>query len=253
MNIRHFFRLLSLLGLTGTAFASEKELVSFTFYHFPPKMVIEGDRMSGERFDEMNKIAEEAGYSVNWIKTSLREEGDMLDAGRRAFCATGRAFTYDRADRWVFLPYVQDELPPVIFVTRLGVAGIIRSHASSEAVLHDENLRGSFLENFVYGAEIDRFLETKPAWIIQPAADVFQVIDMVRIRRADYTMVPTHNWRAYIRERGGETGDLLAIDAPDLQFSRRIYLVCSKATSTTVRDRLGAAMRRLGYPMATLD
>jgi len=76
---------------------------------------------------------------------------------------------------------------------------------------------------------------------------------MVRTRRADYTMVANHNWRAYMAERQGDTGELLAIDAPDLQFSRRIYVVCSRATSPYTLEKLGAAMQRLGYPLASLD
>jgi len=171
--VRRFFQLLILMGIASAAPSASDESVSFTFYHFPPKMRVEGDQMSGDRSDEMNRIAHEAGFAVDWIKTTLRQEAEMLDTGRREFCATGRAVTYERADRWVFLPYVQDELPPVIFVTRLGVSGVIRAHATSEDVLHDHSLRGALLQNFIYGTDIDRFLQGKPDWIIQPASDIF--------------------------------------------------------------------------------
>lgn len=227
------------------------EAISFTFYDFPPKMIVKNGVLSGARYEEMNRIGTEAGLAINWIRTSMAEEGEMLNKGQRAFCATGRAYTAERSRRWVFIPYELDRLPRRIFLARKDVADRLLGYATVEEVIENSDLRGAMLSNFIYTDTINTLLQDNPDRIMLRANDIFQVIDMVRVGRADFTVVPHHNWEAFKADRE----DVSSMQAmPDIRVSgaRRLFVVCSHAVPQDVRQALAGAMGRLGYRETTV-
>ncbi len=242
---------LAILLISLSASASDDQAVTFTFYDFPPKMLVRDGQMSGSRFDEMNRIALEAGLEVHWTETTLKTEADLLNAGLRKFCATGRAHNDERAKLWIYVPYALDILPRHVLVASRESAMKTLQYGSVKAMLSDSSLRGVFVKEFIYGPEVDPYLETAKAEISYRPQQIEQALDMVRMKRADFTLVPIHIWDAF-RRKFDEPLDLIAIDGLGTIEEQNLYVVCSRSIDPEIVDALSGAMARLGYAAVTL-
>lgn len=229
---------------SGRAFANEA--LAITYYDYPPKMKIVDGKPVGSRIDQMAEIANAAGLKVRWIKASIKQEADMLDAGKRKFCATGRSYSPDRAKKWTFLPYYLDALSAHVVVARVGDAGKIRDLGTVDAVLSDSSLSGVLLGNYIYGPAVEKILKRNPFWISREANMVVQEIDMVRLHRAHYTIVPLQSWLAYQKVNEGAEG-LVSIDTFGAMPRDPLYIACSRAIDHPTIESLKTAMKSLGY------
>ncbi|MFC4346478.1 transporter substrate-binding domain-containing protein [Kordiimonas lipolytica] len=242
---------LALLLSSLTATASDDQPITITFYDFPPKMLMQDGKMSGIRFDEMNRIADEAGLSVTWVETTLKTEADLLNAGLRKFCATGRAYNSERARLWTYVPYALDLLPRhVLVASRVSAAKVVQ-HGSVKTMLSDSNLRGVFVKEFIYGPNVDPYLDSAKAEVSYRPQQIEQALDMVRMKRADFTLVPIHIWDAF-RSKFDQPLDLIAIDGLGTIEEQNLYVVCSRSVAPEIVNALSGAMRRLGYKPVTL-
>lgn len=242
-----------LLGpLPAFATASDDQAVTITFYDFPPKMLVRDGQMSGPRFDEMNRIAREAGLEVHWAETTLKTEADLLNAGLRKFCATGRAYNDERARLWIYVPYALDLLPRHVLVASRASAMKTLQHDSVKAMLSDSSLRGVFVKEFIYGPEVDPYLDTAKAEISYRPQQIEQALDMVRMKRADFTLVPIHIWDAFRRKFGKDLG-LVAIDGLGTIEEQNLYIVCSRSVPAGTIEAISGSMARLGYRPVNLS
>jgi len=239
-----FTVILMVVGLSVRVVAADT--LTITYYAYPPKMAIIDGQPSGSRIDQMTAIAQAAGMKVRWVRMSPKEEANMLDAGQRKCCATGRSYSPERAKQWVFLPYYLDALSAHVVVARVQDADRIRKLGSIEAVLEDKGLRGILLTNYIYGPEVDPYLRANPSWIRKEANTVGQALDMVRAGRAHYTIAPNQYWQAYRKIHHGAK-ELVSIDKFGDMASNPLYIPCSRAIEPETIKALSEAMARLGY------
>nr|WP_281500624.1 transporter substrate-binding domain-containing protein [Kordiimonas marina] len=242
--------ILGVVGLAVPAVAADS--LTITYYDYPPKMTIVGGKPAGARIDQMTEIVEAAGLKVRWLKASISQEADMLNAGKRTFCATGRSYTPDRAKRWVFLPYYLDALSEHVIVARTEDAARIRKLKTVSAVLADKSLTGVLLQNYLYGPVVDPILAKGLPWVSRQANMVVQEIDMIRLGRAHYTIVPVQSWRAYQKANDGARG-LVSIDTFGAMPRDSLYIACSRALDAATIAALENAMASLGYRPVDFD
>lgn len=232
--------------LSSMAANAAEDSLAVTFYDYPPKMMIVDGRPVGWRIDQMTEIASTAGMKISWIKASIRQEADMLEAGQRKFCATGRSYSPARSAKWRFLPYYLDALSEHVIVARAEVAERIRALGAVDLVLKDKQLTGVLLQNYIYGPTAERVLKANPPWIIRSVNMVVQELDMVRLGRADYTIVPMQRWRAYQKATEGMSG-LVSLDTFGAMPKDSLYIACSRAVDDGTIEALERAMASLGY------
>jgi len=242
--------ILSLFLGTGVSAADEDTLV-ITFYHYPPELRVQDGIPSGIYFDQLEDIAKRAGYKVEWLLSDIDEEAAMLNAGRRAFCTTGRMPTAERAKIWKFLPYLFDVVPGDIVLTRTNLVDRLKKYSSIADVAKDSGLKGVLLKSGIYGSKLDAQLKENPKWISRSAAMDMQLMKMVLAGRADWTIVPRQQWAESI-ELNALAANLVEIPNFGAHPDYPIFVACSRALSDDMYIRLSSAMGAAGFEPGTI-
>lgn len=255
-RLRFIFLSLSLLSVglllrSTMAAADGRPYLSVTYYHYPPDIRVVNGAPEGKYIDDLERIANTAGYIVRWIPSTIDDEADMLDDARRAICTTGRMPNRDRTKRWAFLPYIFDVVAGDILVTLPELEDRIRAQGDITTLVHNATFKGALLESGVYGSQVDVFLLSKPDWILRTGKTDFQLMNMILAGRADYTIVPTNQWRE-ARKVHPQTIRLVAIPDFGTHPSYPIFIACSKAVPADTLSALTDAMDKLGFERGQL-
>jgi hypothetical protein len=246
-----FAGLVALGGLS--AHADDRPTLAVTYYHYPPHLLVVDGLPAGLYAEQINKIADRAGFDVAWQPSSIDEEARMLDDGRRLICTTGRLRTPERAAVWSFLPYIFDVVPGDLVVAAPDQAEKVRNHGSLVNLVRDKSLIGALLESGVYGEEVDTALETEqPRWILRTGKTDLQLLNMVLAGRAHYAIVPEDQWH-FATGENPEIGNLVPIHNVGTMPSLPIFIACSRSLPKSTMHALGDAMAQLGFTYQPLD
>jgi len=241
LSIAIGFALLSLAGVSA-----EDETLAVTYYHYPPKLNVIAGMPSGLYVEQLEDIAHRAGMTVDWLYSDVDEEAAMLDAGRRAFCTTGRMPTIERARRWKFLPFLFDIVPGDTVLTRVDMVAKLKKYDSIADVAKDSGFKGALLESGIYGTAIDVQMIANPPWIARNGAMDLQLMKMVLAGRADWTIVPKDQWEE-AKAMLVPTADLVEIPDFGAHPDYPIYIACSKAVSNEAFKALSNGMEAAGF------
>ncbi|MCJ9427650.1 transporter substrate-binding domain-containing protein [Kordiimonas marina] len=244
-----FFILSSLLAAASLAAGADDAVptaLAVTYYHYPPKLRVEGDKPTGPYAEGVERIVAKAGLKIEWLKSTINEEARMLNDGRRSFCTTGRYYTAERAKHWTFLPYLFDKIPADVVVTTQEKAPALKAHGTMASVVRDPKLIGTLLGSGIYGGGIDTVVRSSPPWIYRDGKTDFQLMHMVAAGRAHYAIVPEDQWQI-ARKHDPNLAKLVML--PDLGTlpPTNLYLVCSHGVTPATINRLDQAMQDLGY------
>ncbi|WP_286828904.1 MULTISPECIES: transporter substrate-binding domain-containing protein [Kordiimonas] len=234
-----------------TVAASTRPTITFTFYHYPPDIRVVDGKPTGRYIDQLNAVADTAGYDVRWMASTIDEEADMLNEGRRAICSTGRMPTLERAEKWAFLPYLFDVVPGDIVLTLPRYLDRLRAHGNIVSLAKDSTMIGTLLESGIYGEKVDTIIRSNPSWILRTGKTDFQLMSMVLAGRAHYTIVPKDQWEEAKRVIPG-TSTLVALENYGAHPDYPIYIACSKGVPKETLRALGDAMAQHGFPPGTL-
>lgn len=226
--------------------ADDKQSLTVTYYHYPPDIVVKNGKPEGRYIDELEAIVTRAGYKVHWMASSIDDEADILNDGRRVICTTGRMPTKDRVTKWTFLPYRFDIVQGDIVLTRPELADRVKLHGHIDALVRNSSLTGTLLESGKYGANVDQFIADNPSWIIRTGKTDFQLMNMLLAGRAHYTIVPENQWEE-ARKAMPQTMKLV----PILDFGTHpdypIAIACSRSLDGEMFAKLSEAMGAIGY------
>jgi len=235
---------------SGNVLAQDNTL-AVTFYHYPPRLQVEDGQPSGLYYDQLQDVAKRAGYKIEWLHSDLDEEAAMLDAGRRAFCTTGRLPNKERALRWRFLPYLFDVVPGDTVLTRSELVEKLDDFLSITEVAKDSNYTGALLKSGIYGASMDQHLASSPKWVLRSGSTDLQLMKLVLAGRADWTIVPKQQWEEAM-ELHAPTSELVEMPDFGAHPDYPIYIACSRALSDEMFARLSDAMAEAGFVRGTL-
>lgn len=233
------------LGCCG-AIASERPAITITYYHYPPDLRVVNGKPTGKYVDQLTAVANTAGYDVNWLASTIDEEADMLNEGRRAICTTGRLPNAERAKKWAFLPYVFDKVPGDIVLTRPRFVDRLKAHGHISSLVKDSSLVGTLLESGIYGDSVDQHLRTNPSWVLRTGKTDYQLMNMVLAGRAHYTIVPKDQWDEARRDMP-QVNELVMLPDLGTHPDYIIYIACSRAVPTETLKALGDAMGKHGF------
>lgn len=235
------------MALATVVRAEDTSALTVTYYHYPPDIMVNGGKPSGRYIDALEAIVSGAGYRVHWMASSIDDEANILDDGRRVICTTGRMPTAERAAKWYFLPFQFDVVAGDIVLTLPELKDRIKMHGHISKLVRNSSLTGTLLESGIYGAEVDTFISTNPGWILRTGTTDFQLMNMLLAGRAHYTIVPENQWLE-AQKMLPRTNHLVAIPDFGTHPPYPIAIACSKALSTDMRTRLTDAMAQLEYP-----
>lgn len=251
LNLKIITILASALLLAAGSLADDRPQLTVTYYHYPPDIIVKDGKPEGKYIDALDAIATEAGYKVHWLASSIDDEADILNDGRRAICTTGRMPTRERAKRWAFLPFVFDIVAGDIVLALPHLADRIRLHGNITALVKNSSLTGTLLESGVYGDEVDAILAKSPSWILRTGKTDFQLMNMLLAGRAHYTIVPENQW-IEARKVHPQTTKLVALPDFDTLPPYPIYVACSRGVGEETMRKLSDAMHALGYNPGTI-
>jgi len=244
--------LYSLIVFFATALAADdRPTITFTFYNYPPDISVVKGKPTGNYVDQLTAVADLAGYDIRWMASTIDDEADMLNEGRRAICTTGRMPTPARAEKWAFLPYLFDVVPGDIVLTLPRYLDRLRAHGNIVSLAKDSTMVGTLLESGIYGEAVDSIVRENPSWILRTGKSDFQLMNMVLAGRAHYTIVPKDQWDEAKRVMP-RTSSLVTLPDYGTHPDYPIYIACSKGVPAETLKALGDAMAKQGFPQGTL-
>jgi len=226
--------------------------LAITYYDYPPNIMDVKGRPRGLFVTKLKRIADKAGFTIVWQRSSVEEEVRMLNDGKRAFCTSGKLFSEDRARQWIYIPYVFAFASANIVVAHPAVADRVGAHGATSDLVRDHRLKGALLSGATYGGRIDRFLRTdRPLWVLQTGRSDQQLLTLVAMARADYAIVQERQWQMALATDPG-LGMLVNVESLKEAAHRPIYLACSRTLEMSVVRSLADAMASLGFPYQEL-
>ncbi len=235
-----------ILFFTVAVAADDRSAITFTYYHYPPDIKVVKGKPTGKYVDQLTAVADLAGYDIRWMASTIDEEADMLNEGRRAICTTGRMPTPERAQKWAFLPYLFDVVPGDIVLTLPRYLDRLRAHGNIVSLTKDSTMIGTLLESGIYGEAVDSIVRENPSWILRTGKSDYQLMNMVLAGRAHYTIVPQDQWDEAKRVIP-QANTLVTVPNYGTHPDYPIYIACSKGVPAETLKALGDAMGALGF------
>lgn len=247
------------LWLERTAYAANLDggngissTLAVTYYEYPPNIMEVEGRPRGLFVTKLNQIADKAGLTIDWQRSSIEEEARMLKDGKRDFCTSGKLYSEDRAGQWIYIPYVFAFASANIVVASPHAAEHVAAHDTVTDLLRNYRLTGVLLSGATYGNRIDRYLRTdRPLWVSRTARSDHQLLTMVSVDRADYAIVQERQWQM-AQASTPILNQLVVIPTLRERATRPIYLACSRTLDMSVIQSLADAMASLGFPYQAL-
>lgn len=232
--------------LTTAVAAYDRPAITITYYHYPPDIRVVNGKPTGNYIDQLTAVADTAGYDVRWMASTIDEEADMLNEGRRAICTTGRMPTPERVKKWAFLPYLFDVVPGDIVLTLPKHLDRLKAHGNIVSLAQDSSMIGTLLESGIYGEEVDSIVRENPSWILRTGKTDFQLMNMVLAGRAHYTIVPLDQWDE-ARRVMPQTNTLVTLSDYGTHPDYPIAIACSKGVPSATLKALGDGMAEHGF------
>lgn len=226
--------------------------LAVTYHAYPPNIIDTEDQPRGLFVTRLKRIADKAGLTIAWQRSSVEEEVRMLNDGKRAFCTSGKLYSEERARQWIYIPYVFALASANIVVANPDVAADVAQHDTVANLLRNHRLTGALLSGATYGERVDRFLlADRPLWVLRSGRSDHQLLSMVSVNRADYAIVQERQWQM-AQATAPEMTKLVAISTLREAANRPIYLACSRTLDMSVMRSLADAMASLGFPYRAL-
>ncbi len=222
-------------------------ILAVTYYAYPPNIVDAEGHPRGLFVTKLEQIADIAGLTIAWQRSSVEEEVRMLNDGKRAFCTSGKLYSEDRARQWIYIPYIFAFASTNIVVASPSAAGHVAAHDTVIELLRNHQLTGALLNGATYGGRVDSFLRAdRPLWVLRTGRSDHQLLTMVSLDRADYAIVQKRQWQM-AQATDPIMNQLVVIPTLSEETTRPIYLACSRTLDMSVMRSLADAMASLGF------
>lgn len=228
------------LACSAPAVAQAMDAVTLAYNDRPPYIVALPDgSAAGLTATPAANAFRSAGIPVTWKKVPTNRQLAELKENTGRQCAIGWFKNPEREQYFKFTKAIYRDRPTVLIAGR---------HFSAQP---NETLHGLLLrkdvhvlvkDKFSYGAYIDGLLASlKPQTVITTNENI-QMVEMIRIGRADFMFAAEEEARYLIEQAGFKPGDFRIIRLPDVPPGERRYIICSKMVEDEVIARLNAAI-----------
>lgn len=237
---------LCLLVYLCPAYLAHAQEISFAYSNYPPYTLMEDNKPSGLFVETINKVAKAADLKVKWGHMTTFDSANILDKNPRAMCDSGRSYTPERGEKWLFVPYSLAFVPGNIVVTKSSSLRDIRKHKTIESLIDDKNLFGIVADGQLYSEPVLKAMGDKRPWFNAHSTSDAVLGLMLERGKAHYAIVLDVSWKAAIATNPSLQG-LERIMLEGLSAAGNLYIACTRHTPIEIIDKLGNAMDELGY------
>lgn len=180
-----------------------------------------------------------AGIPVIWKKSPTNRQLAELKENTDRQCAVGWFKNPEREHYLKFTKSIYRDRPTVLIVNRR-----FSTHPNETllSMLARQNLHVLIKERFSYGQYIDNLLATLKPQTIVTTGENYQMVEMVRIGRADFMFASEEEARYLIEQSKLSQRDLRIVHPPDMPPGEQRYIICSKLVEDEAIARLNAAI-----------
>jgi len=238
------FRLLATAALLGAVCpAAHAETLTIGFVERPGyATAAEGDGQArGLLVDITRDILTRAGIQPRFVAMPQKRLLKIIESGGERICNLGGFKTPDRAAYSVFTKPIYRSRPisVVILAERAAAFAPFRTLAELTAA---PNLNLGYMEGFSYGPYPDRLIATMSGAKSARVIALAQMVGMLAAGRFDYLFADSEIYEALANAGKIDPGKFRLLSFPDVPEGNWRYLMCSKAVSKDVIDRIDAAI-----------
>lgn len=234
---------LLLTGFAGNSAAQQVEEppLQIVFEEYQPFFHQEEDgTVSGLYGTPAAEVFNHAGIDFQWQRVSFNRLIRMLQQDRRPACAVGYGHVEERS-KYARISDMFVKGSPIVLVARPDVAPRLREHGTLKMIVADPTVKGAFVSTPESRSLFDHVPEALERNLLVNVEDA-QLFDMVGTGRADYALLNRDTANFLNAERGG---DLEIVMLDDLTKTTDRYIMCSRAVSEHIMDRINAGIAAL--------
>lgn len=222
------------------AVVAAQELVTLAYNDRPPYIIALPDgSAAGLTATPTARAFKSAGISIVWKKVPTNRQLAELKENSSRQCAIGWFKNPEREQYFKFTKAIYRDRPTVLVANRQFAT---QPNETLYSVLARKEGRVLLKDKFSYGAYIDGLLATiKPQTVITTNENM-QMVEMIRIGRADFMFAAEEEAHYLIEQAGFRPRDFKIIRPPDVPPGERRYIICSKMVEDEVIARLNAAI-----------
>lgn len=226
---------------------SHSQDITFSYTHYPPHSYMQDGQPKGTIIDDVQKISSRASLKPIWSFHKMKAVTNILDNGNRVMCETGRAYTKERHKKWQYIPYILMSISRYTVITFPLNAKRISAHKNIQNLINDSNLKGIVARGQLYSAPVLKAIKDQKSWLESSSYTDFHSGSLVYKGRADYTITASDQWREVLK-RKPEFNNMVSIELEGQYPGAQFYIVCTRATPANIIQKIGNAMRDLGFP-----
>jgi polar amino acid transport system substrate-binding protein len=180
-----------------------------------------------------------AGIPVAWKKVPTNRQLAELREGSSKSCAIGWFKNPEREQYFKFTKAIYRDRPTVLIANGQFP---VQPGETLQGMLARKDARVLVKDKFSYGAYIDGLLATEKPQTVVTTNENIQMLEMIRLRRADFMFAAEEEARYLIEQSGFNTRDFRVIRLPDVPPGEKRYIICSKLVDDETIARLNAAI-----------
>lgn len=229
-----------LLSLCTPASALAFDAITLLYNDRPPYIVAQPDgSAAGLTATPAGNAFKAAGVPVVWKKfPTNRQIATIKDSDGRN-CAIGWFKNREREQFAKFTKPIYLDRPTVLIAHHQFVS---RPNETLLDIMSRKDVSVLIKDQFSYGAYIDGLLSSKRGGLVVTTNDNLQMVEMVRIHRADFMFAAEEEARYLIEQAGHNLHDFQIVRPPDMPPGERRYIMCSKQVEDELIARLNMAI-----------
>jgi polar amino acid transport system substrate-binding protein len=222
------------------AFAVAEDAIMLAYNDRPPYIVALPDgSAAGLTATPAATAFKVAGVPVVWKKVPTNRQLAELREGAGKSCAIGWFKNPEREQFFKFTKPIYRDRPTVL---------IANSHFpvqpgdTLQGILSRRDVHVLVKDKFSYGGYIDGLLAAQKPQTVVTTNENLQMLEMIRLRRADFMFAAEEEARYLIEQSGFNTRDFRVLRLPDVPPGEKRYIICSKLVDDETIARLNAAI-----------
>jgi polar amino acid transport system substrate-binding protein len=220
--------------------AQAQDVLTLTYNDRPPYIVALPDgSAAGLTATPAANAFKGAGIPIAWKKVPTNRQLAEIRENSSRQCAIGWFKNPEREQYAKFTKAIYRDRPTVLIANRQFST---QPNETLQSILAHKLGRVLVKDKFSYGAYIDGLLASSRPETVVTTNENIQMVEMIRIGRADFMFAAEEEARYLIEQAGFKVHDFKVVRLPDVPPGERRYIICSKMVEDDVITRLNAVI-----------
>lgn len=221
--------------------------ITISYFERPPYYLTNSEgKADGFLVQKTRQILKTADIDASFLSLSPNKIIYVIKHANVPHCSIG---WFKKAERELFAKFTKPiyQNQPLILLTKNSNRSKFQPYHSLGEIFKDQNLVMARMSSFSYGAYVDRLMEQHPPTSLSLSKSQTDLLHAIDTGKATYMLVAPEEAEQIISAAHLSSKTFIQISLADIPRGNNRYLMCNKAVSNEVIDKLNFAIDKLAH------